>query len=226
MTLCTDISSPKIYSAGLSVEICDFGLCDNASRIQGRAGTIPYMAPEVMRMEKSTPKSDVYSLFMTMFWVRDTNGFRKLELLLEDYDHILDVVFASSSSDDWIKGLRPMGEINPDHRASAAQMLVTRFNGEGLSTPINRIPPILDQVTLVTPQSVTGLAEAPFTPPAPQIAVPPRPRSRRRGRSRRQQLAPVRLSRSPLPAIQRGTLSRWEHEENANLQGTMAAKPS
>ncbi|KAK0707442.1 kinase-like domain-containing protein, partial [Lasiosphaeris hirsuta] len=124
------------------VEICDLELCDNAFRIHGRAGTIVYMAPEVVRMEKSTPKSDIYSLYMTMFWVRDTNGFRNREPLFEDYDQILDVVFASLSSDDWIKGLRVMGEMNPDHRASAAQMLVTRFNGEGLSTPINRIPPI------------------------------------------------------------------------------------
>lgn len=66
-----------------------------------------------------------------------------------------------------------MAELNPDHRASAAQMLVTRFNGKGLNTPINRIPPILDQVTLVTPQPVAGLTEAPFTPSAPQIAGPP-----------------------------------------------------
>ena len=88
------------------------------------------------------------------------------------------------SSGDWIKGLRAMAELNPDHRASAAQMLVTCFNGKGLNTPINRIPPILDQVTLVIAQPVTGLTEAPFTPSAPQIAVRPlRPRLMCRGQS-------------------------------------------
>jgi len=36
--------------------------------------------------------------------------------------------------------IREMAIFNPEKRASAAQMLVKCFNGEGLSTPRNQVP--------------------------------------------------------------------------------------
>jgi hypothetical protein len=53
------------------------------------------------------------------------------------------VIQATASADDsGMSVVREVARTSPLERASAAQMLVKRFDGEGLSTPRHHVPPI------------------------------------------------------------------------------------
>ncbi|KAH8588766.1 kinase-like domain-containing protein [Bisporella sp. PMI_857] len=96
-------------------QLGDFGLCNRIVDAATFAGSRLYMGPEMFREGNQTHKVDVWSLFVTMLWILDAGGFRQ-----------------KSISKIW-----EMAIVNPDERASAAQMLVKYFNGVGLSTPRN-----------------------------------------------------------------------------------------
>ncbi|KAK1754090.1 serine/threonine protein kinase [Echria macrotheca] len=174
-------------------ELGDLGLCDNTVHIQpGVAGTTVYMAPEVARQGQPTPKSDVWSLYMTELWALDVGDFRKLEDTLDNLDGIFTLVFASLE-DSRVSCLKEMAEADPDRRASAAEMLGKLFGTEGSSTPYS----LAQSSTKMMSMSVTATR---------------RPRSRQR-RPRHLRSAPAPgMSKSPLPMARRGTLSRWDRE--------------
>ncbi|KAL8303423.1 hypothetical protein RB600_007054 [Gaeumannomyces tritici] len=73
--------------------------------------------------------------------------------------------------------LAPMVRESPDHRASAAQMLATSFGGRGLTTPLNKIPPIPDaQPSQPSAPAPRARAPAPMqNPPALPLVKYPRP---------------------------------------------------
>ena len=57
--------------------LADFGLSHDTALAMTRAGTEPFMAPEVAkRYPKQTTKVDIWSLFATIVWVWDIGGFR------------------------------------------------------------------------------------------------------------------------------------------------------
>ena len=56
----------------------DFGLSNEVTVARTVAGTEPFMAPEVFNRKTQTYKVDIWSLFATIVWVRNTDGFRDL----------------------------------------------------------------------------------------------------------------------------------------------------
>lgn len=120
-------------------QLGDFGLCTRTVSATTTVGTPYYMAPEMLQNGKQTDKVDVWSLFVTMVWTLDVGGFRQTLTQLTSIDAVYGAVLHAAKNQH-ILSIREMAEIIPECRASAAQMLVKCFNGEGLSTPRHRVP--------------------------------------------------------------------------------------
>lgn len=76
-----------------------------------------------------------------MLWTLDVNGFRQKSQQfrsLEDLHYAVSAAVAGSPIDT----IQEMARVDPDGRASAAQMLVKCFDGAGLTTPRNEVPAI------------------------------------------------------------------------------------
>ncbi|KAH0566163.1 hypothetical protein GP486_000445 [Trichoglossum hirsutum] len=102
-------------------------------------GTQMYMAPETLRGEEQTHKGDVWSLFVTVMWAQDVKDFRQNQSQLT-LNEIREAVLYAASNEEGVSGYKEMAIINPEERASAAQMLVKCFGGKGLSTPRQNVP--------------------------------------------------------------------------------------
>ncbi|KAI1440195.1 kinase-like domain-containing protein [Annulohypoxylon stygium] len=122
----------------------DFSSGENPER--WRVGTKGYMAPELEHVEqfgiekKQVHKMDVWSLFMTVMWIVDAEHFRNMSrypLTFADYYD-----FATNAAKSTLRRYSMMVKWRPEDRASAAQMLVHLYDGEGLSTPRDQIPAI------------------------------------------------------------------------------------
>ncbi|KAI9768629.1 MAG: hypothetical protein M1840_004826 [Geoglossum simile] len=121
-------------------QLGDFGLCNRTIDAATFAGSPPFMAPEMFQGAQ-THKVDVWSLFVTMLWVMDANGFRGKSYLFKTYEDVKQAIL-SAESDVNASKIREMAVVNPGERASAAQMLVKHYNGDGLSTPRSQVPPL------------------------------------------------------------------------------------
>lgn len=106
-------------------------------------GTPLYMAPELFLDMPQTHKSDVWSLYVTMLWTADFCDFRESSMEFRNQSEVLDEVLrlASEPGPDRIA---EMGRKDPEKRASAAQMLVKHFYGDGLTTHKKKVPPLKD----------------------------------------------------------------------------------
>lgn len=124
-------------------QLGDFGLCNHSLAAVTTVGTPIYMAPEVYRREEQTHKMDIWSLFVTMAWILDVEGFRLKSDQFQSTRAIEQTVLAVAASST-VNRIQEMARIDPARRASAAQMLVKCFKGEGLTTPQDQIPPIMD----------------------------------------------------------------------------------
>ncbi|KAI1970586.1 hypothetical protein LOZ53_006011 [Ophidiomyces ophidiicola] len=170
-------------------QLADFGLCNFVSDATSYAGSPLYMAPEVLqnRTIKQTPKVDIWSLFVTIAFTLDVNGYRKLPLRSNDQK-----VFAAVKAADTLalKEIKDMAIVDPTKRASAAQMLLKLFDGVGLTTPRGQIDggsPIPNaSINATETQSVNGsdIQPRPSLNPArlnltPGAAVTERKRQRR-----------------------------------------------
>ena len=90
------------------------------------------MAPEVVEMGRQTPKADIWSLFVTLFWVHDFDGFQRLEHRLKCSNEISEAFAVSMNNYERVSGIKGMREkavIDPEQGASAAQVLVKHFQG-------------------------------------------------------------------------------------------------
>ena len=139
-----DLKPPNILYQPLEQErydfqLADFGFANDFRLATTFCGTGYYLAPELFGKEPQTPKMDVWSLFATMAEIhpglnyppKGGNSYGELQ-------HALQIAAASPLA----VGIRPMARIDPTRRASAAQMLVKLFQGEGLTTPRADIPDI------------------------------------------------------------------------------------
>ncbi|KAL8725832.1 MAG: hypothetical protein Q9166_007119 [cf. Caloplaca sp. 2 TL-2023] len=121
----------------------DFGLCNNANSAITRVGTELSMAPEVHAGgQQQTSKVDVWSLFVTTMWSLDIDDFRTRCNDIGFLGGVRDVVVRAASTDDRMKSIGGMARIDPDERASAAQMINKLFKGEGLTTPRKQVQPL------------------------------------------------------------------------------------
>ncbi len=132
------------------------------------------MAPEVFQGGDQTHKVDVWSLFVTMLWTLE-GEFRQESNWFKNIVEVQRAVLAAASNVDSVLEFREMAIINPEERASAAQMLVKNFDGKGLSTPRNRVPAL----TTIPPRTIAAARAPPLAPPAPTTRTTQTNRSRR-----------------------------------------------
>jgi serine/threonine protein kinase len=183
----------------------DFGLCKLAISECTQAGSMVYMAPELTQRQTRTSKADMWSLFLTMVWAYNINNFHQRERDLENPIDILEVAFGTG--DKRVEAIREMAATIPDERASAAQMLMKHFQGEGSSTPRENILPL---PALERP-SALSMPGGIVKPPTTTTKRRPRPNNRNKRRRANQWPRP-----SPIPAIHSlpmargGTPDRWD----------------
>ncbi|KAH9904820.1 protein kinase-like protein [Xylariomycetidae sp. FL2044] len=123
-------------------QLGDFGLSNHQNIARSNAGSPLYMAPEISRNGKQTHKADVWSLHVTMLWTMDVGGFRETSRRLGGKEDVQAAVL-SAADDPMVSIIKEMVCVDPEERASAAQMLVKCFQGRGLSTPPSQVPPLL-----------------------------------------------------------------------------------
>ncbi|KAH6884922.1 kinase-like domain-containing protein, partial [Thelonectria olida] len=121
-------------------QLGDFGLSNRQIIAATYSGTPLYMAPEMFQNGEQTHKVDVWSLFVTMLWTLNTQGFREVSNSFKAHQDARSVILSVASHVDVI---REMARINPEERASSAQMLVKCYSGKGLTTPRNQVPPLI-----------------------------------------------------------------------------------
>jgi len=147
-------------------QLGDFGQSNRTVDAHTLVGTPLYGAPEMLR-GKQTHKVDVWSLFVTMLWVLDVRRFRQKSTQFRTTDEVREFVVVASK-EQTMSQIREMAILDPEKRASAAQMLVKCFNGEGLSTPRNQIPALI-----ASPTTIVTKDAAP-TPPTPRTRTAPK----------------------------------------------------
>lgn len=116
-------------------QLGDFGLCNRIVDATTFAGSRLYMPPEIFREGYQTHKVDVWSLFVTMLWTLDAGDFRSRSNQFQYDAEVQRAVLSAASNVSAVSKIREMAIVNPEKRASAAQMLVKHFDGVGLSTP-------------------------------------------------------------------------------------------
>lgn len=131
-------------------QLGDFGLCNRAISAATSVGTPLYQAPEMFLEGAQTNKVDVWSLFVTMLWTLDAGDFRQRSNQFKSNAEVQRAVLFAASNVDTVSKVQEMAIVNPERRASAAQMLVKCFNGGGLSTPRSQIPALSSSPCPVT----------------------------------------------------------------------------
>jgi serine/threonine protein kinase len=149
--------------AGYLFQLADFGLANQQQLANTFCGSPLYMAPDaVYRTHPQSPKMDVWSLFVVIGIVTQAGGLHDPKLA--SYEEVLPRVRAAAAQNIL---LSPMAQETPELRASAAQMLVKCFDGQGLSTPRTQVGPIPDSGI------VLGSVQAPEQrEPIPMLKTP------------------------------------------------------
>ncbi|OAA35516.1 Protein kinase-like domain protein [Metarhizium rileyi] len=106
-------------------QLGDFGLCNRASIAATFAGSPLYMAPEIFQKGGQTHKVDVWLLYVTMLWTLDVKGFRRQS---DGFRSVEDAQKVVLSAADALCNIQEMVRVNPEQRASAAQMLVKCYS--------------------------------------------------------------------------------------------------
>ena len=119
-------------------QIADFGLCNFTDNARTYTGSPIFMAPEILRNDgvRQTVKVDVWSLFVTMAYVMDVDGYRKK--CFGTNQHIIKSALEAAET-TLLSPLKEMAILDPNERASAADMLRKLFKGEGLTTPLDQL---------------------------------------------------------------------------------------
>ncbi|KAI4271796.1 MAG: hypothetical protein L6R38_006774 [Xanthoria sp. 2 TBL-2021] len=134
-----------LYHSGrgdVRFQLGDFGLCNPYKNANSAVGTPFFAAPE-RDSTKQTPKFDIWSLMITISWTLDRNGFVTELQHVEGHDQIISTVFKAAAATK-LKLFAAMAKVNPEERASAAQLLDKYFEGKGLTTRPKSITPLKD----------------------------------------------------------------------------------
>ncbi|KAM3528850.1 hypothetical protein MY4038_005677 [Beauveria bassiana] len=123
----------------LSFRLGDFGLSNWEQGARTFCGTPQFAAPEIYKHEQQTTAVDMWSLFMTIAWTLDLYGYRSLTC--QDYSQQLQWVFALAEN-YWqcLYDVHELVVIDYTKRATAAQMLIKVFDGNGLTTQRINVP--------------------------------------------------------------------------------------
>jgi len=176
-----DVKPDNILYSRLSedywFQLADFGLAHHQSLAKTFCGTGHYTAPELWPQvsgvhANQSPKMDVWSLYATVVAVH--SGFTEFPPSIGDYGVVLNLLKTKAAT----SSLEPMARLHPERRASAAQMLVHQFGGEGLTTARSKVPPI-ESNTEYIPQELSREArptrsDRSKAPAGPLIVLPRR----------------------------------------------------
>lgn len=114
-------------------QLADFGLANWQSDTTSFCGTKVFTAPELhCGQHRQSHKMDMWSLLVTMISIVGASRFDEEELGRKPHSAIVEYVLATTAQH--LPFLEPMARVDPDNRASAAQMLVAYFRGKGLAT--------------------------------------------------------------------------------------------
>ncbi|KAI1305448.1 kinase-like domain-containing protein [Xylaria venustula] len=142
---------------GLHFQLGDFGLSNHEVNAQTFAGTVVYMAPE-MWTRKKTHKADVWSLYVTILWAEDVQGFRARSEQFKIPDDARNVIQTIASSTlHYFSTIRHMVNNDPEERPSAAQLLTKYFGGKGISTEADQISSNVPDTIVLAERSPTEL---------------------------------------------------------------------
>lgn len=122
-------------------QLTDFGLCNLATQAITFAGSPRFMAPEILQGGRQTSKVDTWSLFVTVAYTLNARGYRDQQI--DTYGGLITAALAAAH-DPQMARIKEMAIVDPEKRASAAQMLVKNYDGAGLSTPRGNIPDLHD----------------------------------------------------------------------------------
>ena len=127
-------------------QLGDFGLCNHIVDATTFAGSYLFMSPEILQERDQTHKVDVWSLFVTMLWILDAGKFRQRHRSnwFKSVAEVQRAVLSAALNVDSVSKIREMAVVNPEERASAAQMLVKHYNGVGLSTLPDQVPALIN----------------------------------------------------------------------------------
>lgn len=105
--------------------LADFGLSNNTENAHSFVGTEKFMAPEVLqRGLLQSDKADIWSLFATIVWIHDAEGFRDFQgTNLETHTFLIHLAQEPTFTD-----LRDMAHEDPRARISASDLLVRLEN--------------------------------------------------------------------------------------------------
>lgn len=112
------------YAADGSYHFClgDFGLSNDPRLARTVAGTEPFMAPEVFHRQPQTTKVDIWSLFATVVWVRNTQNFRGVCGQI-GAQQIHSWLVSIARTEGGYENIRYMAQMNPRKRPAAATQL-------------------------------------------------------------------------------------------------------
>lgn len=98
-------------------QLADFGLVNEQAMAGTFCGTNGYIAPEVSCRGKQTPKLDIWSLFVTFAVVWSMVD--EKALLISDSASVIESILNAAAA---MRYLEPMARVDPELRASAAEM--------------------------------------------------------------------------------------------------------
>jgi len=124
-------------------QLADFGLCNFITEAKTYVGSPLFMAPEVVLGDQQTPKMDVWSLFVTLACAMNIANFREAPTGLAQQRHM---AVEKAATSNILQPIKAMAIVNPDRRASAAEMLDQLFDGQGRSTARTEIAPKVKKI--------------------------------------------------------------------------------
>ncbi|EGC46549.1 CAMK family protein kinase [Histoplasma capsulatum var. duboisii H88] len=194
-------------------QLGDFGLCNRKVIAESHVGTPIYMAPEFYQKKEQTHKVDVWALFVTMLWTLDT-GFRQMCKSHNSVGEIQKAVSLAASQSPTVALIKEMAIVDAENRASAAQMLLKHYKGEGLSTPQNQVPALrTTPAAPATPVSRAG------QPKGPQNHASPPSAAGQYGVGKALQDPSQRLALDPMTGVRLGQAFTPPFAENPQIPG-------
>ncbi len=110
------------YEGAYHFRLGGFGLPNDGKEGDIFVAQDPFVAPELYKRRSSTYKADIWSLFATIVWVRNTEGFRDSCQRMSITD-IHEWLVTIARSDEY-RGVRDMASRNPSKRPSAQALLL------------------------------------------------------------------------------------------------------
>ncbi|KAI1139247.1 kinase-like protein [Hypoxylon sp. FL0543] len=132
------------HRGNLQFQLGDFGIANYQANAQTGAGTITYIAPEILDQRgRQTSRADVWSLFVTMLWVHNADQFRHNQArgMFKDPSEVQKAVIGATLSNGTVAYIREMGIFDPEYRATAGQMLVILGRRDLISTAVEPLRP-------------------------------------------------------------------------------------